>query len=165
MPIVADASILIGLSSIGELTLLYKRFSDGVLIPPAVWREVVEQGGERPGAREVAEADWVTVCDVTALEIVQLLQVELDEGEAEAIALAHQVGAKVVLLDERNARRAAKQLGLRVLGTVGILIWARQTGNITSLREALDALQTRAKFRISQQLYERALSEVGEQQR
>ena len=100
--------------------------------------------------------------DVTALEIVQLLQVELEEGETEAIALAHQVGAEVVLLDERNARRAAKQLGLHVLGTIGILVWARRTGNITSLREALDALQTRAKFRISQQLYERALSEVGE---
>jgi predicted nucleic acid-binding protein len=163
MSIVADASVLIGLSSIGQLALLRKRFPDGVLIPPAVWREVVEQGRERPGAREVAEADWISVRDVTALEIVQLLQVELEEGETEAIALAHQVEAEVVLLDERNARRAAKQLGLRVLGTVGILVWARRTGNIASLREALDALQTRAKFRISQQLYERALSEVGEQ--
>jgi predicted nucleic acid-binding protein len=163
MSIVADASVLIGLSSIGQLALLRKRFSGGVLIPPAVWREVVEQGRGRPGAREVAEADWISVRDVTALEIVQLLQVELEEGETEAIALAHQVEAEVVLLDERNARRAAKQLGLQVLGTIGILVWARRTGNIASLRKALDALQTRAKFRISQQLYERALSEVGEQ--
>ena len=94
----------------------------------------MEQGGERPGAREVARAKWITVRDVTAQEIVQLLEMELEEGEAEAIALAHEIGAKVVLLDERDARRAAKQLGLRVLGTVGILIWARRAGEIVSLR-------------------------------
>lgn len=157
-----DRRIFIGLSSIGQLPLLYKRFPGGVLIPPAVWREVVEQGRGRPGAREVAEADWITVRDVTALEIVQLLQTELEEGEKEAIALAHEVGAEVVLLDERDARQAAKRLNLRVLGTIGVLIWAKRTGEITSLRRALDALQTQAKFRISQRLYEWALGEVGE---
>jgi hypothetical protein len=96
------------------------------------------------------------------LEIVQLLQTELEEGEKEAIALAHEVGAEVVLLDERDARQAAKRLNLRVLGTIGVLIWAKRTGEITSLRRALDALQTQAKFRISQRLYEWALGEVGE---
>ena len=55
MTVVANASVLISLSSIGRLTLLHERFPGGVLIPPAVWREVVEQGGERPGAREVAK--------------------------------------------------------------------------------------------------------------
>lgn len=165
MTIVADASVLIGLSSIGRLALLHERFSDGVLVPPAVWREVVEQGGERPGAREVAEARWITVREVTAQEIVQLLRMGLEEGEAEAIALAYEIGAEVVMLDEQDARQAAKQLGLRVLGTIGVLIWGRRVGKLVSLREAMDALQTLAKFRISRTLYERALSEVGEQQR
>ena len=86
MTVVADASVFIGLSSIGQLPLLHKRFPGGVLIPPAVWK----QGRGRPGAQEVAEADWITVRDVTALEIVQLLQTKLDEGEKEAIALAHE---------------------------------------------------------------------------
>jgi len=165
LTIVADASVLIGLSSIGRLALLHERFSDGVLVPPAVWREVVEQGGERPGAREVAEARWITVREVTAQEIVQLLRMGLEEGEAEAIALAYEIGAEVVMLDEQDARQAAKQLGLRVLGTIGVLIWGRRVGKLESLREAMDALQTRAKLRISRTLYERALSEVGEQQR
>jgi predicted nucleic acid-binding protein len=165
LKVVADASVLIGLSSIGRLALLHERFPDGVLVPSAVWREVVEQGGERPGAHEVAGADWVTVRDVTAREIVQLLQMELEEGEAEAIALGHETAAEVVLLDERDARRAAKQLGLRVLGTIGILIWAKQVGKLASLRETLDALQIGAKFRMSRSLYERALTEVGEQER
>lgn len=162
MKVVANSSVLIGLSSIGRLALLHERFPGGVLIPRAVWKEVVEEGGERPGAREVAGANWIAVCDVTAWEVVQLLEMELEKGEAEAIALAHEVGAEVVLLDERDARRAAKRLGLHVLGTIGILIWARRVGKLPSLRGALDALQTRAKFRISRTLYERALGEVGE---
>jgi len=79
--VVANASILIGLSSIGRLALPHERFPDGLLIPPAVWREVVEQGGERPGAREVARAKWIAVRDVTAWEIVQLLEMELEQGK------------------------------------------------------------------------------------
>jgi predicted nucleic acid-binding protein len=74
------------------------------------------------------------------------------------------VETDVVLLDERDARRAAKHLGLRVLGTVGILVWAKRGGKITSLRENLDKLKSMAKFRISQILYDRALGEVGEQE-
>jgi len=163
LKVVANSSVLIGLSSIGRLALLHERFPGGILIPPAVWREVVEQGRERPGAREVAEAQWIAVLDVTVQEVVQLLKMGLEEGEAEAIALAHELGAKVVLLDERDARWAARQLGLRVLGTVGIPIWARRVGKLASLQEALDALQTQAKFRIGRSLYERALHEVGEQ--
>jgi predicted nucleic acid-binding protein len=61
MTVVADASVLIGLSSIGHLSLLHRRFPKGVLIPQAVWREVVEQGRDRPGGQEVAEANWITV--------------------------------------------------------------------------------------------------------
>ena len=57
MKVVADASVLIGLSSIQKLDMLHERFPEGVLVPPAVWKEVVEEGGGRPGAREVAEFD------------------------------------------------------------------------------------------------------------
>jgi predicted nucleic acid-binding protein len=160
--VVANASVLIGLSAIGQLSLLHERFPEGILVSKAVWKEVVEGGGKRPGAKEVAGADWITVREVKTKEIVQLLQAELDEGEAETIALGQEVKADMILLDEREARQAAKRLGLRVLGTVGILIWARRAGKISRLREALDALQTKAKFRLSPTLYERALREVGE---
>jgi len=57
---------------------------------------------------------------------------------------------------------AAQQLGLRVLGTVGILTWAKQSGKLSSLKIALDELRVKGNFRISQKLYDRALGEVGE---
>jgi len=94
--------------------------------------------------------------------MVELLRAELDEGEAESIALAHEVRADVVLLDERDARHAAIRMGLNVLGTVGILLWGKQAGKIMNLRDVLDALRFQGKFRISQRLYEQVLLEAGE---
>ena len=67
-----------------------------------------------------------------------------------------------MLLDEREARQAAARLGLRSLGAIGILIWAKQSGRLPALRPMLDALRTQGKFRISRTLYEQALATVGE---
>jgi hypothetical protein len=150
------------LSTIGKLHLPPKRFPEGIIIPKAVWEEVVEAGSGRPGSVEVSSAKWISVQEAADKSLVNLLRTELDQGEAEAIALAHEVKAKVVLLDERDARSAAGKLGMRVLGTVGILIWSKRAGLIASLRNELNLLESKAKFRLSQQLHARALSEAGE---
>lgn len=99
MKVISNASVFIGLSSIGMLLLLRERFPERILVPEAVWGEVVDEGAERPGAREVSAANWIKVQKVKDKRMVGLLRAELDEGEAEAIALAHEVGADVVLLD------------------------------------------------------------------
>ena len=162
MIVVADASVLIGLSSIGYLRLVQDKFSGQVLIPPAVWKEVVEQGGDRPGSHQVSKADWIDVQDLKNQDISRILKLELDEGESEAIALADELKADIVLLDEKDARRIAKQLGLRVLGTIGILVWGKRVGKINDLRQVLDILQSQAMFRISHTLCQQALKSVGE---
>ena len=159
---VANSSLLIALSAIGRLELLSRRFPEGILIPQAVWREVVETGKGQPGAKKVASAKWITVCEVEDKDCVTLLRRELDEGEAEAIALCREREIEVILLDEKDARRGARRLGLAVLGTVGVLIWAKRVGLITSLREQLDVLQTQGKFRLSQSVCEEALRTVRE---
>jgi len=162
LKVVSNASVLIALSSIGMLSLLRERFPESIVVPEAVWREVVDEGAERPGAREVSKANWIKVHKVNDKGMVGLLRAELDEGEAESIALAHEVRADVVLLDERDARHAAMRMGLKVLGTVGILLWGKQAGKLVNLREVLDALRFQGKFRISQRLYERVILEAGE---
>ena len=144
------------------LGLLQKRFPEGILIPIAVQREVVDEGQGRPGAREVAESDWIEVQRVDDEKLVGLLQAELDKGEAEAIALAHQISAEVILLDERDARIVAQRMNFRVLGTIGLLVWAKKSGNLKTLSIYLEALRSQGKFRFSQALYERALREAGE---
>ena len=162
MKAVSNSSVLIGLSSIGRLPLLKHRFPEGVLIPEAVWHEVVESGGERPGAQEVRGAEWIQRCNVRDRDYVRLLTRELDSGEAETIVLARQEQADVVLLDEKEARRIARRLGMRVLGTIGLLIWARHKGLISNLGTELKTLQEKGSFRLSEDLCFEALREVGE---
>lgn len=162
MIVIADASVLISLSTIGRLGIIQDRFPGGIQIPPAVWKEVVEQGKERPGAKEVSSADWITVRQIEDYRLVRYLMMGIDEGEAEAIGLARETNAHVILIDERDARDAAKGLGIQVLGTIGLLIWAKRTGKLKNLQHELNNLQELAKFRVSPLLYQFCLGEVGE---
>jgi predicted nucleic acid-binding protein len=61
-----------------------------------------------------------------------------------------------------DARRVARRLNLNALGTVGLLIWAKQVGAISNLGEQLDVLRTRGKFRVSQSVYDEAIRAAGE---
>ena len=96
--------------------------------------------------------------------MISLLQQDLDNGEAEAIALLLEQSSEALLLDEKKARQVARRMTLPILGTLGLLIWAKRQGVIVNLQEQLDALRTVAKFRLSQQVYNEALRQVGELQ-
>ncbi len=158
--VVANSSPLIHLSQIKRLYLLREFFKE-VLIPPAVYREVVIEGRGRPGSREVKEAPWIRVVEIRDKRLKNILQLMLDEGEAEAIVLALEVNADLVLLDDREARLQAKRLGLHVTGTLGILLRAKRLGLIESLKEELNKLRE-AGFRVSKNLEEEILKKVGE---
>lgn len=147
---------------IGQLDLLTQRFPAGVMVPRAVWREVVEAGKGRPDSEEVSSRSWIEVREVEDTSLVSLLVAELDEGEAEAIALAREKQSPLILLDEKDARQVARRLGFQTLGTVGILIWARRAGMFASLREQLHVLQTDGRFRLSTAVHQEALRIVGE---
>jgi predicted nucleic acid-binding protein len=107
--VVSDTSTLIHLAAIGRLGLL-ETFFGNIAIPPAVWREVVEQGEGRAGALEVEQAQragWIKVTQPAETALLQLLKRDLDDGEAETIALAIEEEEALVLLDEANARGIA----------------------------------------------------------
>jgi len=94
--------------------------------------------------------------------LIQLLKRDLDDGEAEAIALAIEQHADLILLDESEARRIAELYHLLKTGAVGILIKAKQLGLIKTLRNELDQLRKGGGFWISEELYHRALRAAGE---
>jgi predicted nucleic acid-binding protein len=161
MSIVSNASPLINLARIGKISLLQDLYGE-LIIPVAVWQEIVVKGSGQPGADEVKAADWIKQQDVTNRQLTRALKQELDAGEAEAIALALEIGADLLLMDEHLGREVARHLGLRYIGLIGVLIEAKRKGLITSVKPCLDQLRDIAGFRFSEVLYTRVLQDQEE---
>ncbi len=157
--VVADSSPLIALSRIGRLELLREMFGH-LLIPKAVSNEVSLGGVGKPGIEAITNALWIERREVSDISLVSLLQQNLGAGESEAIALAKEVDADVVLIDERLGRSAAKRLGLSVTGIVGVLIEARERGLLHDASEVIAELRTVAGFWISDELKQLVIGSV-----
>ncbi|ASJ11616.1 DUF3368 domain-containing protein [Thermococcus thioreducens] len=136
MIVVADSGPLIALAKIGKLHVLHELFGT-VVIPRAVWVEVVERGKRKPGSEEVRNAEWIEVVEVRDVLGVEILEREIEKGEAEAIVLARELNAPLLLLDEKIPGIIAKSLGLKVSGSLAVLFMAKKRG---ILNEDLDSL-------------------------
>jgi uncharacterized protein len=158
--VVSDASPLIGLVAVGQLDLIHRLYGE-VVIPIAVHEELTTSS-EAPGAAEIASASWIRVQAVQNRSLADALALQLDVGEAEAIALAVEVGAELLLMDERRGRSAAVRLGRRVVGVLGVLVEAKRNGQLPAVRPVLEALTVQAGFRVSGQLRREVLEAVGE---
>lgn len=145
--VVTDSTCLIGLERAGELRLLPVLF-DEIFIPPEVQAEF---GVALP---------WLKVVAPTDEAMVEVLRESLDDGEAEAMALARELGCEIIL-DERKARAVAERLGLRCVGTGGLLLRAKHRGLIPSVKPVLDKLAANG-FHASDELRERILKLAGE---
>ena len=145
--VVSDSTCLIGLERVGELEILPALF-DLVMIPLEVEREFDRS------------FEWLKVENLTNNLLAAALQMVVDAGEAEAIALASQKEC-LLISDDKQARAAAKRLGVAVIGTVGVLIRAKQNGIISEINPILDALEANDFF-ISRALREEALKIAGE---
>ena len=119
--VVANSTPLIGLSRIRRLHILEELFGK-VIVPAAVFREVSVVRGELPGAQEVRGAEWIETREVHSRTVVEFLALTVDAGEAEAIALAKEIGADLLLIDDRRGRRTANGVGLSISGTPGVLL-------------------------------------------
>ncbi|NET46031.1 DUF3368 domain-containing protein [Okeania sp. SIO2B3] len=161
MIIVSDTSAINNLASINQLNLLHQLYGN-VIIPTAVYQELTETTFPVAGATEVQTYSWISICPVSNQVLVELLQKELDPGEAEAIALAVEMSADQLLLDERRGRMVAESLNLRYTGVLGILIAAKSRKLIPEVKPLLDALIYQAGFWVAKPLYDRILKIVGE---
>ena len=158
--LVADAGPLIALARIGHLELLERLFGR-VMIPPVVSEEL-RLDSCKPGAAVLSQAldpdGWIRI-EAPGSEKPSL-RVSLGEGEAEAIALASEHGA-LLLIDERRGRRAARAAGVQVLGTGRVLIAAKDKGYLSSVSVALDELCA-VGYRLSGELVRRLTELAGE---
>lgn len=150
-PIVSNSSPIIGLERIGHLPLLHHLFNQ-VIVPAAVIREV---GGAKALPR------WIEQRNLMQAIGPRILGAALGAGESEAISLALEVQARLLILDDRPARRLAQALQVPVIGTVGILLVAKRRNLLPTIRPSLDAL-LQHDFCISRRLYEQVLIDAGE---
>lgn len=162
---ICDSSTLIHLAGIGRLDLLCS-YHQNILIPPAVWTEVVSLGRDRTGVQEVSDAyhmGWIRVVAPQNQILINGFLGVVHAGEAEAIVLAIERQPIVIFLDDGDARRLAARYGLKKSGIIGILIRAKNDGIISSLQKELDRLTKEGHMWIHDGIYHEALRRVGEE--
>lgn len=163
MPAVSDTSPILGLSAIGHLELLQQQFG-AVLIPSTVLTELKIETDFRGTAsiRKALESGWLEPREVQNILLVRSLAIDLDPGEAQAIALAVELDLQILIMDEHDGRIKARALGLKPVGVLGVLLRAKQEGRIKSLKEAMQALRREIGFFISNDLYQEILKQANE---
>lgn len=160
MIVVSDTSPISNLAAVGQLGLLQQLYAD-IIVPTAVYQELLNSGATDPGVLAVQTLDWIQTRSVTNLALLQTLQANLDVGEAEAIALAIELKADRLIIDERRGRNVAIQAGIRVIGLLGILQAAKQQGLIPRVQTVLDDLIANG-FWVRNELYAEVLRLAGE---
>ena len=160
MIVVSNTTPLSELAKVGKMYLLRDVFGR-VVIPVEVYDEVTT--GNHPAVQQVQSANWIEVRRVSYPEETVNLQMEtgLDLGESAAIALAKELKAQRILIDESAGRTVAKARDLPVTGTVGVLLIAKQQGLISKVKPILDELIAVGK-RISPELYREVLAIANE---
>jgi uncharacterized protein len=146
---VIDASPLIIFQRVGRLTILRDLFHP-IVVPAAVAQEVSPGLGQLP--------TWIDERLILENPVVPR---KIDRGERAAIALAMQIGADSIVLDDLPARRVATDLGLTVIGSLGLLVSAKQGGLIPAARPTMDAMIASGLY-VSRRLYLEILEAAGE---
>ena len=153
MIVVSDTTALTTLLKAGLESILPRLFGE-VLIPDEVARELLRFHATLP--------DWCRVEAAREGCLLDALRLAIDAGEAEAIALAHDRKADVILLDDKKGRRQAEALGLSCLALPAIVVAAKRNGLIPSAADAFKAMATQGRYRVADGVALVLLRSVGE---
>jgi predicted nucleic acid-binding protein len=147
--IIADTSCLILLDKIGELNLLNTLF--GTVITT---QEVVTEFG-------LPLPDWFTIINPADKNYQSIIEASIDKGEASAIALALELHDSLLIIDDLKGRKFALRLGLKITGTIGIIIEAKNAGILKAIKPLITKIK-KTNFRISEELEKQILDKAGE---
>jgi predicted nucleic acid-binding protein len=159
--IVSSSTPLINFAAIDRLDILESLFAR-LIIPPAVEYELFERGGKYPHMAVIRQAAFIVKQDIRNEMLRSALIIDLDAGEAEAITLALENKADLILVDEIAGRTIAESYGLAFTGSIGCLVEAKRLGIIPAIKPLLDAMRTKAHFWVNPHLYARILMEQNE---
>jgi len=156
--VISDSSPLISLLSVEKLDILGKLF-ETVMIPEAVYNEVFNK---KVSNLDLKKTKFLQIEKVTDRKMVKLLKMQLGYGESEVIALALEKGIDRVIIDDKQARKVADKLGLKVIGTLGILILAKEKQVIKEVRPLVLSMMEKINFRIDRALLNKILGILNE---
>ena len=159
-PVVADTGPRVAVARVEQLDLLLRLY-ERIIVPSAVHAELALDS-DRPGARVLAgafDAGWIAVEAVTVSASAKELARLLGPGEAEAIALAEQVDARFLLMDDARGRRIARSRGIPFAGVAGVLLAAKSSGEFAAVGAILGALSN-SGYRLSSRLIAGVLAKV-----
>ncbi len=160
MIVISDTSPLSSLIQIDRLTLLFQLYNK-IIIPPAVNIEISKLTQFGVDLSEYHSAKWITISNPIDTMIVKKLEKDLDKGESEAIAIAQELKADLLLIDERLGTRQAKALGLNTIGLMGVLVQAKNKGIVTEIKPIIEDLES-IGFYIGEKLKNHILNLVKE---
>jgi len=158
--VVVNTTPLIALSHVGQLTVLKELYGE-IIIPEAVYKELSVKSESICKRTVDSSLDWIRVENIQNQMAKTMYKTQLHEGEVEVMILAKEIGADVVIIDDANAKKHAKYLGLPVTGTLGVLIKAKQGGHIEALKPILYQMIEHGIY-ISNSLVDLCLKQVGE---
>lgn len=159
MIVIADTTPLISLMKINRLGLLKELF-EKVHIPEAVYWELTNNPSFKNEAQEIESCGYVQVVSVDNRRAVEILRraTGLDAGESEAIVLTDEQQGNLLLMDEAKGRSVARQMGIRIMGTIGILMIALERHKITYVEivQSVEILRDSGRH-IKEELYQELL--------
>jgi predicted nucleic acid-binding protein len=153
MIVVCDCSPLIALALCDKLDLLDLLFSE-IVIPETVYNESTITGKHE--AEKIGKWAQGKVVSAVNMSIPQIIDLHLGKGESEAIALYWEKEADYLLVDEQKGRHVASSKGIKIIGTLGILLLAKQRGYISTIGPFLNILKN-SNVRFSEELYQKIL--------
>ncbi len=162
--IIFNSSPLINLAKINSLNLIEELFGQ-IIIPPAVRIEVIEQARDKDESsadiKELIDNNIIEIKEVKNQTLVRSFQTYLDFGESEVIALALEINAELIVIDEMEARETADNLNLNKTGFLGIIIKAHNNDIIDSGIDLVDSAIEQG-FYISDNLYDKLVQKLSE---
>ncbi len=158
--IISNATPLIAFSRICQLPLL-KKVVGNLVIPEAVAQEITAYPVGQHGSIDLAQETWIQQRALQSTQQTSLLLLTLDQGEAEVIALALEVQASLVIMDELTGRKVAESLDIKVTGSIGVLMRAKQLGYISAIRPYTQQMK-QAGIYFSDRFIQAVLQQVNE---
>ena len=157
MIIVSDTSTITNLLQISRLDIL-KSLYGNIVIPPGVRRELYRIEGQKTA---IEKLDWIITEYPHDQQLIAELLEDLELGESEAIALAVELDAEYLIIDEYKGRAIAEKRGIKIVGLLGILIAAKTGGHIESVRPLIEKIRSNG-FRLNSSLVDKVLNALGE---